>query len=468
MTFRRSSVANVLWLLYGLLSAHGALAQTFRLMRYDEEYAYVPKDTLSGQAALPHFYHRLKFIPLAANKKVYLSVGGEVRLEYAVFHHEDWGQTGIGWNRFLLQRYALHTDLHLGSRIRVFAQLRSALEDGRKDGPRSIDEDQLNIQNMFVEVKLLTQAASCLTIRAGRQELEYGSGRLLSVREGPNVRLYFTGGKAMYAYRNLSIDGFVMVADTLHLGVFDNKVRKEINLWGFYSRWNVQQNQYLEGYYLGIRRNQGAFEAGVENEVRHTVGCRWARSGKGLNYNVETAYQFGRFGNGPINAWTASFDLGYRFTAVRLSPMLGIRHDYISGDHRPKDNSLQTFNPLYPKGGYFGFQPLVGPANLVDVHPYGSLQLNKFLVFQWDAVFNWRFCLQDGLYKPSGTYHLEGAGSSERYIGTACMGTFTYVRNGFISMDLGIQIFQPGAFIRSKIPDSRTALLTNTRIAFKF
>ena len=40
--------------------------------------------------------------------------------------------------------------------------------------------------------------------RVGRQELEYGSGRLIDVREGPNVRLSFDGFKVLSKHRLLA------------------------------------------------------------------------------------------------------------------------------------------------------------------------------------------------------------------------------------------------------------------------
>ena len=431
-------------------------------MRFDEQYADGKLDTL------PPFYQHLKFIPLSGGKQVYLTVGGEVRLEYADFTNEDWGRYNLGRNRFLLQRYTLHTDLRLGSRVRVFAQFRSALENGRKNGPRPIDEDQLNVQNLFAEVNLLKNEVSRFTLRVGRQELDYGSGRLLSVREGPNVRLYFTGVKVMYTYRNASIDGLLMMADTLNPGVFDNKGSGQANLWGFYSRSAFSQNRSVEGYYIGIRRDQSTYEEGVAKEVRHTIGTRFAKTGSGLLYNLEAAYQFGQFGRGLIRAWTASVDVSYSFANRKYKPLVGLKHDYISGDRQREDGWLETFNALYPKAGYFGFDPQIGPSNLIDVHPYGSLQLGQTLAFQWDVVFNWRYSLWDGVYRPSGSYNLEGTGSTERYIGTAYLGKLVYGINAFLSADFGLQYFQSGPFIRRQIRDATNAFFTNTRIVFKF
>lgn len=158
-------------------------------MRYDEDY-FGLKDSART------FYNRVKYIPLSHSGDVYLSFGGEVReeLDYAV--NEDWGEMGIGKEVFLLQRYQVHADLHWGNRVRFFGQLRSGLEDGRRDGPRRIDEDKLNVENLFVDVVPYKRLGRTLTLRLGRQEIQYDSGRLVDVRDGTNLRLYFEGTKA--------------------------------------------------------------------------------------------------------------------------------------------------------------------------------------------------------------------------------------------------------------------------------
>jgi hypothetical protein len=222
-----------------------------------------------------------------------------------------------------------------------------------------------------------------ILFRLGRQEMDYGSARLISVREGPNARLYFTGAKAMYTSARISVDAFVMMADTTYPGAFDNKPTKQINLWGGYGKIIFTAAVNLDVYYIGIRRDYSPFEEGTEKELRHTVGGRFWRYGGGFIYNVEGAYQFGSFGNGNINAWTASADLGYMFENTLLRPTINLRHDYISGDKRAGDGNLQTFNPIYPKGGYFGFSPQIGPVNLIDIHPYATLDVLKSFAYSW-------------------------------------------------------------------------------------
>jgi hypothetical protein len=144
------------------------LSAQFKLMRFDEDYA-----TYKDSAKI--FYNSIKYIPLSEKNNNYLSMGGEARLEFVDFNNEDWGRMGIGSNPFLIQRYNVHADLHLGSRVRIFGQMRSAWENGRKNGPRPIDEDHLNVQNLFIDFDVIKNEQEKLTVRAGRQELDYGS-----------------------------------------------------------------------------------------------------------------------------------------------------------------------------------------------------------------------------------------------------------------------------------------------------
>ncbi|MES2486084.1 MAG: alginate export family protein [Bacteroidota bacterium] len=436
-------------------------AQTFKLMRYDENYTCLKDSMLT-------FYNGIKFIPLSGDKNIHASVGGEARFEYVDFTNEDWGRLNIGHNNFVLQRYDIHADVHFGNRLRVFTQLRSAFQDGSVTGSSPVDEDHLNIQNLFADAVLYQKTDTEITVRLGRQEINYGSGRLISVGEGPNARLYFTGGKIMYKSARVLADAFVMMADTIYPGTFDNKASKQANLWGGYATVIIPQQGNLDLYYLGIRRNDAFFEEGIAKEIRHTAGFRFWKNGGGFIYNLEAAYQFGTFGSGNISAWTASADVGYSFEDATFTPTINLRHDYISGDKKAGDGTLQTFNPLYPRGGYLGFSPQTGPVNLIDIHPYGTLDLLPDLKFQADVVFNMRYSLNDGVYRPSGRFNLPGSASSKRYIGTSYLANLSYTINNHTSITTGIQYFKTGPFINDIIPHAKDGLFFNLQLGFMF
>lgn len=436
-------------------------AQNFKLMRYDEDY-YRLKDSAKT------FYNKIKYIPLSRADNAYLSLGGEIRgeLDYAV--NEDWGKMNTGTDIFVLQRYHLHADLHLGKRIRVFGQLRSGLEDGRKNGPRGIDEDQLNVQNLFVDIVPFKKSDQIITLRLGRQEIQYGSGRLIDVREGPNLRLYFDGARVAYASSNLKLDAFVMADAVVNTGVFDNASTHKANLWGVYGTYISPKKGNLDFYYLGINRSDAVFDEGVKDESRHTVGARAWRDGDGFIYNFEVAYQFGKFGLGNINAFGISSEIGYLFSNVKGTPTVKLKNDYVSGDKIKGDGRLGTSNAMYPNGGYFGMNPQAGPANLLSVHPNLTWNPAKNVTLTAAVVFNWRSSLQDGVYGPNGSLRLSSSDSKRKYIGTAYTTTFSWKINKFFSYSAGVQYFQTGNFINDVISQHRDGFFVGSVMGYKF
>ena len=444
-----------------LLITESGVAQDFKLMRYDEDYS-VLKDSSRT------FYNKLKYIQLSKNDKFYLSLGGEARGEFDYALNEDWGEINTGGDVFFLQRYHLHSDLHLGDRIRVFGQIRSGLENGRKNGPRPIDEDELNIQNLFVDILPYKIRDKSLTIRLGRQELSYGSGRLIDAREGPNLRLYFDGAKIAYLSSNLKVDAFVMANTVIYKGVFDNTSTRQANLWGIYSSFISPKNKNFDFYYIGINRNNARFNAAIEDELRHTLGARFWRNGLGVVYNFETGYQFGKFGSGNISALAISSEIGYVFHRSTGLPTLKLKTDYISGDKNPNDGRLGTLNAMYPNGGYFGMNPQAGPANLISIHPNLIWNPAKNITLTLETVFNWRNSLNDGVYTPSGALRLLSSNSKERYIGTTYMTTFSWKINHFFNYNIGVQHFKTGSFIRDVIPDHEDGFFIGTALGFKF
>lgn len=457
INYPRLAIALAACLCFSITRASG---QDIKLMRYDEDYSHL-KDSSRN------LYNTLKFLPLSADKKVYFSFGGEIREEYGGKINEDW-ISNQGFNSSFLQRYSLYADLNIGERLRFFAQVNSALENGSKYGPSPVDEDQLAVQNLFAEYRILKDASNQLVVRIGRQEINYGSGRLISVREGTTVRQYFTGGKVRYATPRFSIDAFVLAADEVNFGVFDNRPSHQANLWGAYSNLNIQKGGNFDFYYLGIRRDRAEFEEGTGKEIRHTLATRYWKSGGGFIYNLEAAYQFGKFGKGDIDAWTMAIEFGYTFEQVRFKPSVNLRNDYISGDKKAGDGKLQTFNPLFPKGGYFGFNPLVGPSNLIDLHPYLTLALTDKLGVQADVVFNWRYSLKDGIYRPGGNFNVPGSISNHRFIGTTYLLSADYKFNNHLSLSCGGQYFRVGDFIKDIVPLWDNSKFFNAQVSYKF
>src|SRR5919202_1402755 len=160
----------------------------YKQLRYEEDWSYLRNGTARADAL-----DRIKYIPLRDKEGWYLSIGGEVRERYERFGNPSWGQEPEDDNGYFLQRYMLHADFHLGARARFFVQIKSGLENGRRGGPRPTDEDRLDLNQAFFDLKFNFGKSRSLVLRAGRQEMVFGSLRLVAEREPPNVRQSFDG-----------------------------------------------------------------------------------------------------------------------------------------------------------------------------------------------------------------------------------------------------------------------------------
>ena len=129
-------------------------------------------------------------------------------------------------------------------------------------------------------------------------------------------------------------------------------------------------------------------------------------------------YQWGDFGRGAIQAWTAASDTGYTLQTVRFHPRLGLKANIASGDRNPRAHTLQTFNALFPKGAYFGEIALIGPANFIDLHPLIDFHVTKSLTVTTDWDFFWRESIHDGIYGPAINLIRSGRTSRARYTGS--------------------------------------------------
>jgi hypothetical protein len=340
--------------------------RTYSLLREDENWSFL-KDTSLRQDP----WDRLKYIPLGP-QGWFVTVGGEAREAFERVGNDNWGKQPYT-NTFFLERYMLHTDWHLGKYVRAFVQLKSGLESFRHGGARPIDEKRLDFQAAFVEIGA-REGDRWVVLQAGRQELNYGSGRLVSVREGPNVRQSFDRARLRSRFGEWRIDAWAARPDLDKRGFFDNVPDHCTSFWGVYATRPSRRRVSLDGYYLGLDRKSFTYNRGTARETRHNLGARLWRSTatkeSDWDFDYEAVWQFGSFGAAGIRAWTVASDTGYSFLATPVRPRISVKADISSGDD-PRSHSLGTFSPIFPLGNYFGVLADTGPGpvNFIDVHP---------------------------------------------------------------------------------------------------
>lgn len=402
----------------------GALAQEgdaalapppYQLLRFNEDYS-----SLADPAKRTDVWDPLKYIPLSDSGDLSLSFGGEARLRYERYDNYRWDPASPDQDGYLLQRYLVHADLRVGDSLRLFSQLQASLENWRAGGPRPTDENRLDVHQLFADIRLWSGASDeTVTLRAGREEMSFGSQRLISVRESPNIRRAFDAVHLLVRLDDWRIDAFLSRPVEDDSGSFDDWGEDGTSFWGFYATHPlpILPGAKLDLYYLGLRRPDAAYVQGVADELRHSIGARLFGEQGGWDYNFESLVQFGTFGDADILAWTLGTDTGCTFASVPLRPRLGLRADVISGGSNANSGRLGTFNPLFPKGAYFGEIALIGPANLFDVHPTLDLHVTEQFTVSVDWDIFWRYSTDDGLYDNGGNVLRDPAGSDARFVG---------------------------------------------------
>ena len=425
--------------------------RNFKLLSEDEDWSFLRNPSLREDA-----WDRIKYIPLRSQTKDwYLSIGGEAREVWEQIGNDNWGQYPY-MNSYLNERYMLHFDIHYGGHVRTFVELKSGLNSFRIGGPRPIDEKKLDFQAAFLEAGTST-GPRWVMLRVGRQELDYGSGRLIDVREGPNVRLSFDGFLVKSQVDSWHIDGLAMRPDLDNPGFFDNAPNHAVGFWGVYVTRPVFRDATIDAYYLGLDRQQAAFERGTAQEVRQSLGARLsvpiATQRPGLDFDYEGVWQFGTFGTGNIRAWTVASETGYRFPKAPLKPRFSAKADISSGDN-PKSRTLGTFNPLFPKGNYFGVLATTGPGpiNFIDFHPHVETSFPHNVSLSVDWIFQWRESLEDGVYAVPGFLIRPADGSQARFVGHRPGTELRWQENRHLWLQADYGIFYAGEFLKETKP----------------
>ncbi|MCI0630447.1 MAG: alginate export family protein [Phycisphaerales bacterium] len=322
----------------------------YQSLRYEEDWSY-----LSDKTKQTGDLDKLKYIPLNG-RGWYLSLGGEARIRYEYFSQFNFGAGPQDDDGYLLQRYLLHADMRLGKRVRVFTQLQSAVGTWRNGGPRLTDDDRLEVHQAFVDLKFGDEAKS-LTVRAGRHEMDFGAGRLISAGEGLNVRRSFDGVRLIYRHGQWLINAQVNKLVSIKPGLFNDAPDPSQTFCGIgATRPRPKMRGGHQFAYIGLDRKLGRFDQGAGRELRHTVIARTYGGAKQLDYNFVTIFQWGSFKSvgreTGIRAWAVAADAGYTMNAIPLKPRFGLRADAMSGDRNPNDRRLETFNPLFPGTAY--------------------------------------------------------------------------------------------------------------------
>jgi len=364
-----------------------AVNGAYKPVFYDNTFAFVNNPQYQ-QSFLGDALKRNKIGNLAT-----VDIGGQIRYRY---HNErnmrGFGLTGVD-DQFLLDRTRLFANIEIGEDIRIFGEMLDADSRFENFAPRGIEENRADMLNLFADVRLLGDAGGSLKLRTGRQELLYGSERLISPLDWANTRRTFEGVKLMWAGDDWNIDGFYTRPVLVNRREFDSPDYRQ-EFFGSFATYKGIENQTIDMYWLGFNNSM------VPNSFKYdTWGSRLLGSKGAYLWEIEGGYQYGsNSDNSSHDAWYFTSGAGKKFEDRTWKPTVWFYYDYASGGL--DRGAGQGFNHLFPLAHkYLGFMDLFGRSNiqtpnvLVTMQPHEKVKLLMwyyyfFLVRENDTPYN--------------------------------------------------------------------------------
>jgi hypothetical protein len=438
-------------------------------LRYDEDFSYLDGPEGSYRSDL---FDPVKWIHITDD--LTLTIGGEFRARLESETNKAYGSTEPAQDTFFLHRYFLHFDLRYRKLARVFVQgIHSQIED-RDLALLGIHENRWDLQQGFFDIRVLGEEVP-LTIRVGRQELQYGKQRLISPLDWSNNRRKFDAAKIFYQHEKFDIDFFyarpvpISVAEGLHRK--PDTLREEAHFYGVYTTLKAIPNHTIDLYFLGLndkgRRVNANGRAG--DQSIYTIGGRIGGKTGQLDYDGELAGQWGKFAGDTVHAWMGAAEAGYTFETCPGVPRLGIGFDYASGDDNPRDGTHDTFNQLFPFSHYYlGFIDATARQNILASNVNLTFKPVKKVTTRLAWYTFWNDAKRDALYNAGGAAVRRNVfGGAGHDIGNELDLTIKYAMDAHQSVLFGYSHFWGNNFIRATGP-SEDADYLYLQYAFKF
>jgi hypothetical protein len=302
-----------------------------------------------------------------------LSVGGEERIRAV---NEVNSRLSGKNNNYDLLRTRVYGDLWYEDKIRVYVEYIDAQSFNQNLPPLGIDVNKSDLLNAFSDIRLFSLDGSPVYVRGGRQELCFGSQRLISPLDWANTRRTFEGLQ-LFRYSEKFDASFFWTQPVIINPVRFDSVDDKQNFSGAWFTYRPEKTQAIDLYYLNLDNDNHNVLGETAGKTRvkgsfntSTFGARYAGNQENLLFDFEGMYEFGPWSNQDTSAAAYTTAVGWNFSKLPTTPQFWISWDFASGDHNPGTTDTHgTFNQLFPFGHYyFGYLDLVGRQNIQDLN----------------------------------------------------------------------------------------------------
>lgn len=385
----------------------------------------------------------LKQIPLG--ECGWLDVGGSYRARY---HREinmrpgtTGGLSGLD-DAFLLHQTRLWFDGKVHPRLGFRVGFIDAASDGENFPSRAREVNRHDLYQAHVNA-VLYEGAGTLTARVGRQEVRYGSARLIMAPAWANRRRTHDGVRFIWESDDWEINPFwirPVFRDRAHFRTFDNPNPNQ-QLYGIFSTYKGFEHDKLDLYWLAYDLLTNAGGARYD-----TLGGRYYGGFDNWVYEMEGGVQLGA--NPDDTSHFAGFftgGVGRKFAALNWKPELWVFFDWASGDNTIGNG----FHAYVQRAHYYlGFMDLFGRRNIEDLNiRLTAKPTEKLTLLAWCHFF----ALANGNDVPYNLNMRPFAGLASGSAGSQTLGTeldlmATYDVNEQTQLRIGYSHFWSGSF----------------------
>jgi hypothetical protein len=370
------------------------------------------------------------------------------------------GRSGIEDQTILLHRLLVRGDWQPDPAVRVMIELGNHGVAG-DDGPRPpVFRNDLDVHQAVIEFA----ASDDWRVLMGRQEVALGSGRIIAVRDQPNIRRAFDGARVTGKLGNLSIDMLALRPVENREGVFDDRTNPDEAIWGLSLSHTVPGSLgRIEASFLQNVQENATFADVAGRETRRSLGLRAVRTNGVLQWDWEAWLQTGHVGDASIRAWTIATQTTYGKADWPAGLRFGLKANIASGDAQAGDGLIGTFNALYPRLNYFSEAAAIAPANIMDLHPWIELSPapRTRLNLEWNSL--WRHRRADAVYLAP--FVVTPVAGSDRFIANQVNAVATWQADRHVDLRVSWTRFWPGEGLRAS--GARTQNLLVMQISWR-
>lgn len=409
------------------------------------------------------------FLIMQASAEMTTSWSGEYRLRPEFRDNADFDDDTGDTQSFYGQRARLGVNAKITPDLSGFVQFQDTRNWGddalltdttpTTDAATQNPNQGVDIHQAFVTLSNIKGLP--LSLKVGRQELNYGDQRLIGGFGWSNNGRAFDAIKLMYSHDVADIDFWTAKVDENNSG--GGAPDDDTDFYGLYATFkkNPIPDSNLQAYLL-YKRDGAEGVSGDSKLSEYTLGARLAGkvSGVGIDYIGEFAYQFGDNGtvgtdSVDISAYALAVEAGYAIPNMTWSPRVALEYDYATGSDDATDED-NTFNNLYPTNHlHYGYMDYQGWANMSAIALKASAKpTDKSYLY----LAYWIFSLaeeEDGWYNAggaaSGTLRAASSTNTEDSVGSELDLVAIHTFSPNLKAEAGVSQFFTDDFIDDKV-----------------